>query len=122
MKKFLFFLTIITFTFYSCTSDDEDPTISPFAGTWSGTYDGDDSGTWILVISDSGKLVKGSSFSNNAQATTGTAATTVAADGSVKSTSSNGTWSTSQIVGNSLTGTWYNPSNKLRGTHEGSRE
>ncbi len=124
MKNLLLMLTVVTLTFYSCTNDDDDdiPVISPYAGTWSGTYDGDDSGTWITVISDSGKLVKGSSYSNNAQQTFGQAAQTITADGVGKGTSSNGTWSDSQFTGNNVTGTWYNPTNNLRGTHTGIRE
>ena len=121
MKKLFLILTVITLTFYSCTNDDDDDSmVSPFAGTWSGTFDGDDSGTWILVWSDDGKFVKGSSFSNNAQRTTGTAAQTITPDGIGKGTSSNGTWSTGQFVGNNVSGTWVN--NSLTGTFTGSRE
>ena len=70
MKNLLILLTIFTLVFQSCDNDDdpiEDVIVSPLAGNWSGTYDGDDSGTWTMEISDTGEWLKGTSFSNNSQ-------------------------------------------------------
>jgi hypothetical protein len=93
---------------------------SQFAGTWSGTYDGDDDGTWIMVISAAAEFVSGSSYSNNANATFAQVAGTVEADGSTTSTSENGTQGVGQIIGENSTGTWVNGS--ISGTAIGSRE
>ena len=120
------FLAVFTLVLQSCNNDDddqiEDAIVSPYAGTWSGTYAGDDSGTWTMEISDSGVFVQGSSFSFNAGQSFPTASATLNPDGSGTSVSSNGTLGTSQITGDTLTGTWYNPNNNLRGTSTGSRE
>ena len=94
----------VTLTFQSCSSDD-DPIISPVAGTWSGTYDGDDSGTWTVEYSDSGDFVKGSSYSNNAQESFATVSATYTADGVGTSVSENGTVGTTQTIGTNITGT-----------------
>ena len=125
MKKLLLILTVVTLTFQSCSSDDDDsdgPEISPFAGIWSGTYAGDDSGTWTMEWSDSGIFVKGSSFSNNAQESFATTSATINADGVGTSVSENGTLGTSQTTGNKVTGTWINPNFDISGTITGTRE
>ena len=95
---------------------------SPFAGTWSGTYSGDDTGTWIMVISDSGTFVSGSSYSNNAMETILTISATINVDGSVTSVTENGSTSESQITGDDLEGTWENTAKGISGTLIGSRE
>lgn len=94
--------------------------ISQFAGTCSGTFDGDDTGTWTFEISDTGEFVSGSAYSNNGNQTVATISTTIAADGSGTSTSENGTIGVFQITGNTLTGTWVN--GNIGGTWSGSRE
>ncbi len=107
---------------YSCNNDDDDPVASPYAGTWSGTYDGDDTGTWILVISDGGTLVKGSGYSNSSQQTVGSASFYVTADGVGKGVDSSGILSFSQFTGNKVTGTWRFPNRSASGTLTGSRD
>ena len=132
MKNLLLLFVLFTLVFQSCNNDDDDEIgdaiVSPFAGTWSGTYAGDDSGTWSMEVSDSGDFIKGSSFSNNAQQSQVTISATFNADGSSTSESENGTIGTSQLTGSTLTGTWVNPNFTnasgvaLNGTSTGSKE
>ncbi len=99
-------------------------TISPFAGTWSGTYSGDDSGTWTNVVSVNSIVIESSFFSNNANATQqGNVGGMISAGGSWTDTLENGTIGVYQITGDTLNGTWTNPSqNNISGTLTGSRE
>jgi len=100
-------------------------TPSPFAGTWSGTYDGDDSGTWTFVVDVNSIVTESTAFSNNVNATQqGAVGGTIPASGSVTNTAPNGTQTTAQITGDTLTGTWVNPSvsDTFGGTLTGSRE
>lgn len=53
MKK-LFLLVLTTFLLIGCSSTDE--TISDYIGTWSGTYEGNDTGLWNLVVASDGKV------------------------------------------------------------------
>ena len=138
MKNLFLFLTVIAVTFQSCSSDgineelisedpvvsqtNNEPSVSDFAGTWRGFYNGDDSGTWVMVIDDEGTFLTGVSYSNNGQISQPTISTTINPDGSTTSTAENGTITQSQITGNIIKGTWYNPNNNLRGTLKGSRE
>ena len=125
MKKLLLLLTVFTLTFYSCDNDDDDLDLleSPYAGTWSGTYTGDDTGTWIIEISKSGEFIKGSSYSHNARRTQGYKSVTINADGSSTSVAENGTIGTGQFTeDNTSTGTWHNPNNNLRGISRGSKK
>jgi hypothetical protein len=99
--------------------------ISQFAGTWSGTYDGDDTGTWTFVVSVNSIVTESTAFSNNANATQqGEVGGTIPADGGVVGIAPNGTETTAQITGETLNGTWINPnvSNNFGGTLTGSRE
>lgn len=99
-----------------------DMTPSPFAGTWSGTYAGDDTGTWIMVISNSGTFVSGSAYSNNVNETILTVSATINADGYVTSVNEIGGTSEGQITGDDLEGTWENTADGISGTLIGSRE
>ena len=131
MKNLLILLTIFTLVFQSCDNDDdpiEDVIVSPLAGNWSGTYDGDDSGTWTMEISDTGEWLKGTSFSNNSQQFVKSISLTNNADGTSTGVSENGTISTNTTSGTSITGTWYNPNfikangEPISGTLEGSKD
>ena len=53
MKK-LFFLLLTAFLFIGCSSDED--TIYDYIGTWSGTYEGSDKGTWNIVVASDGKV------------------------------------------------------------------
>lgn len=127
MKNLIILLTLFTLVFQSCNNDDDDPIaedviISPYAGMWKGTYDGDDSGTWWAEVSESGDPIRGGSYSNNAGLSQGNKSGSISADGLWLNVANNGTEGRSQIEGNKVTGTWYNPNNNLSGTSEGSKE
>ncbi|MEN4760583.1 MULTISPECIES: hypothetical protein [unclassified Chryseobacterium] len=53
MKK-LFLLLFTTLLFVGCSTDDD--TIYDYIGTWSGTYEGADKGTWNIVVASDGKV------------------------------------------------------------------
>ena len=99
-------------------------TASPFAGTWSGTYDGDDTGTWTSIIDANGEFVSGSAFSNNLQSTETMASFTITTNGEVTTTYANGneTIGVGQITGENIVGTWINPADGASGNWEGNRE
>ncbi|MBB4805453.1 hypothetical protein HNP38_000725 [Chryseobacterium defluvii] len=54
MKK-LFLLLLIAFSFIGCDSSEEE-NIYDYIGTWSGTYDGSEKGTWSFVVASDGKI------------------------------------------------------------------
>lgn len=129
MKTKLFLLlTAITLTFQACSSDDEDndpiAEISPYAGTWSGTYDGDDDGTWTIEFSAKGLFVSGSSYSIAVDLTALITSAKVTADGHMNATLDNGTAIDAQVTEeDSIDGTWVNASaGNIKGTMTGSRE
>lgn len=130
MKNLFLFLTVMTFTFQSCSSDDDSNDIdnepqtadnSQYAGTWSGTYDGDDTGTWSFVISEAGNFVSGRSHSNNGNVSN-YSNVTITASGQVYSLSGDGSTGVAQITGEYLTGTWEHSNLNISGAINGSRE
>ena len=57
MKNLLLVLTLITLTFLSCSKNDDDtPPTSLYAGSWSGTYSGDGSGTFTMNVTEASTL------------------------------------------------------------------
>lgn len=63
------FLCLSAILLISCKSDDDSTTndqenVSEFKGTWAGSFSGDDSGTWEVIINDSG-TINGSFISNS---------------------------------------------------------
>ena len=62
MKKILILstITLLAFAIISCSKDDtevEEELVFEYLGVWSGTYSGDDEGTWELDVNDSGKFI-----------------------------------------------------------------
>lgn len=53
MKR-LFLLLFTTLMLIGCNSDDDN--IYDYIGTWSGTYEGNESGLWRLVVASDGKV------------------------------------------------------------------
>ncbi len=115
---------LLTTLIISCSSDDSDDNQQEllFAGEWSGTFSGDDSGTWSATIGASG-TVSGQAFSNNAQdifPLTGTLAT----DGEFRATAGtaeNGATFIGTFTVDSSSGTWENTADQISGTWTGSR-
>jgi len=56
-KTLIAFVFIAGFLVVSCSSDDNTPVVNPyekFQGTWTGTFSGDDQGTWIVTVDENG--------------------------------------------------------------------
>ena len=121
LKITLFFLTTLLI---SCSSDDDndDQQQLIFAGEWSGTFSGGDSGTWNATVGETG-TVSGEAFSNNAQQSfplTGTIDT----DGAFRATvgtAENGATFSGTFTEDSSSGTWENTAAQVSGTWMGTR-
>lgn len=109
MKKILFFALLILAS-TSCKKSDN----NPFEGTWSGTFTGNDNGTWTVYVNDNGTVsgsgrstVANSTFTisgriNNAGnllATFGTSSLDGTFNGTMSGTQANGTWSNGTYQG-----------------------
>ena len=112
---------------FACSSggddDNNNTTNSEFQGEWSGTFSGDDNGTWSAGINSNGD-VSGTAYST-------TFADNYSLEGSVSSsgqfqatfgTSSAGGEFTGQLNGNSGSGTWVNTGAMMNGSWSGSKD
>jgi len=103
MKKILFYAMLVL-AISACKKSDS----NPFKGTWSGTFTGNDSGTWTVSVNDNGtvtgtgtSVVAASAFTisgriNNAGnllATFGTSSLDGTFNGTMSGTTASGTWS-----------------------------
>ena len=119
----LLFLTTLLVSCSSDNSDDNNPQELVFAGEWSGTFSGDDSGTWNATIGTSG-TVNGEAFSSAAQQIfplTGT----ITNEGEFRATAGtaeNGATFSGTFTVDSSSGTWENAANQISGTWTGSRD
>ena len=124
MKKIflIVLIAVFTLTIQSCKKDSEEK-VSDYMGDWSGTYSGDDEGTWkVLVDKDGG--VTGSMTSDNIPITidfegkvdeTGKVLVTfenALGDGSM----------TGQMTDGKVTGTWSNDTQNIGGIIEGKKD
>lgn len=55
IMKYVLLLTGLLF-FIGCNSDDDSSNQADFSGIWSGTFSGDDSGTWNVTIDQNGNV------------------------------------------------------------------
>lgn len=102
MEKALLFLLVLAITASACNHD------APFEGTWAGTYSGNDTGTWQIVIDADGAL-NGIAYSNIIQsnmAITGIVSNN--GDLSATSTTSTGAQFVGTLTDNTGSGTWTN--------------
>lgn len=121
----LFFIPVLMLAVIasSCSNDEEAQTINAsLVGSWSGTYSGDDRGTWTVNVSTSGNV-------------TGTATSTLASESAAitGSVSSSGVLSATlgnsenrEFIGqlgedNSASGTWVDTERDQNGTWEGQK-
>ncbi len=133
-KKLLIWVVKLTLTsvlsiiIIACSKDDDTPTPTApdttiYEGTWSGTFSGGSSGTWIYNVSGNGTLT-GSALVDNGTMHTKTG--TVSESGAVNVSISNGGSALGQFNAETggYTGTWQNndPNNPLSGTSTGSKE
>ena len=118
----------IIYFIIGCSKDDSPDTFLPpdttiYEGTWSGTFSGGSSGTWIYNVSGKGTLT-GSALVGNGTMHTKTG--TVSESGAVNVSISNGGSATGQFNAEdgTYTGTWRNndPNNPLSGTSIGSKD
>ena len=128
LPKLSYSLVAMCLVFASCEkpvepNNNNNTTNSEFQGEWSGTFSGDDNGTWSAGINSNGDV-------------SGTAYSIIFADnysleGSVSSsgqfqatfgTSSAGGEFTGQLNGNSGSGTWVNTGAMMNGSWSGSKD
>jgi hypothetical protein len=94
--------------------------VTAFAGTWEGTYTGDDNGIFSVNISNSGQI-SGNGYSTN-WGESFTLTGTVNSDGSFNAgNTSLGATFTGTIIGNNLTGNWQNSTTGESGTFVGQK-
>jgi hypothetical protein len=119
------FYSILALTLMTCSGSDSDNVTngSDYQGNWSGTFSGDDSGTWTASINSVGE-VSGIALST-------TFSDTYALEGSVSAsgqfqatlgTSSAGGVFTGQLGSNSGSGTWVNETAMMSGSWSGTKD
>ena len=124
MKKLIYLLLAIGISFASCTKDEDDSGNNDcqFTGNWSGTYDGDETGTIYAVISNcnvsADVIPTGSPDSFQANGSVTNSGNFSATVGSVSS----GAVFEGQLSGNSGSGTWTNLSENWTGSWEISKQ
>lgn len=130
--KLLTTLTLLLFMVTSCSKDDDpaptttnpDPVVTNHAymGTWSGTFEGDDNGTWDMEVDKDGKFT-GTAFSNGGQSTLpmtgsiddkGVLTAEIDVNGTILDFTGQG------VDGKTASGTWNNPDAMISGTWSGS--
>ena len=124
MNKYLILFVFSISILSSCSSDEEITDVRILSeGNWSGTYVGDDMGTWTMVISSNGSLT-GELYSTNVEmAFTGTGNVTENGDieAAIMVTSSTSVMM-GRINGNNSSGTWVNEQGGISGTWSGSKD
>lgn len=124
MKTKLFFLILLSFSIFSCEKDESTDYRVLAAGEWSGTFEGDDMGTWTMSIKSDGTLT-GGLLSTNVPGTTFPGTGIVSADGSISANiqvSTSTSAMTGKINGNEMNGTWSNSTTGIFGTWKGSKK
>ncbi len=122
LNFFSFILAICTISMMlACSSDDGDETPSEFQGNWNGTFEGDDTGTWVMNIDSEGEItgdvvsdLDGTFTVRGAVQDNGTASATAG-------TVSSGAIFSGTFNGDNVSGTWQNVSEGDSGIWSGSR-
>lgn len=124
MKKLL--LLTLAFTLFACSGGDDlnnSATNSVFQGEWSGTFSGDDNGTWTGTVDENGNII-GVAISTTFNDTY-TASGTFSSDGNVSITVGSvdtGALFEGQATSNTVTGTWVNSGAMMNGIWSGSKD
>lgn len=132
--KLLATLTLLLFMVTSCSKEDDpvvttpDPTPQPtehaYKGDWSGTFEGDDNGTWEMTVDKDGKFT-GNAFSNNGQSSLpmtgsiddkGVFTAEIDVNGVILDFTGQG------VDGKTASGTWHNPDANISGTWSGAKK
>ena len=126
--KLLSIVLLGMFALVGCTQE-EDPVVedpkSAYMGTWEGTFSGDDSGTWTMLVDQEGAF-SGTVYASGGQnpyPLTGTVDDTGAMEAYIDINGSILDFD-GQVAPDKVTasGTWGNPALKLTGTWEGSKQ
>ncbi len=124
MKAKILFLFLFTVTIFSCEKEETVDLRASAAGEWSGTFEGDDMGTWTMSIKPDGTLT-GGLLSTNVPGITFPGTGIVRADGSISANiqvSTSTSVMTGKINGNEMSGTWLNSTAVITGTWKGSKQ
>lgn len=117
-------LSTLFITTTSCSKDDDkdDDSGNEFAGAWSGTYTGDDAGTFQVTINSQGSISGNGASSLTGESFTLSGSVDNSGDfsASIGSTSSGASFNGS-ISGSSMSGTWQNPIFDESGTFTGNK-
>lgn len=107
----------------ACSNDEDDNNSEViFAGEWTGTFSGGDSGIWTAVIGNDG-TVTGDAFSNSAQQSLPLSGT-IDTKGDFRATvgtAQNGATFEGTFASDTSSGTWENAADQISGTWQGSR-
>jgi len=129
MLKSIMILGMITLILHSaCKKDDKDNDtgnpapewLIPYQGTYTGTYDGDDWGTWSFIIADSPQIMLEAYSEPDNE--TYTYSGTIAPDGSMEFSGLNVIFSGTITDFMHISGTWQNSAYNVSGTFEGWKE
>lgn len=127
-KAVLYLFLLVGLTLFGCSGSDDNDTEEEFsliliAGSWSGTFDGGDSGNYSVVVGTDG-TVTGTAFSNDLQRNLALNGT-IDDDGNldaVVGSAENGASFTGKFRATTSSGIWRNPSLNLTGTWEGTKD
>lgn len=122
---FLLFITLFTFSCSEETPKTPENTDSKYKGDWSGTFQGDDDGTWQIAVDKDGKL-SGSLFSQNVQTNypidSGTISSTGVFNAYITINGVHIDFDGNANSEDSASGTWGNPALMITGTRSGSKK
>lgn len=94
---------------------------SPLAGTWDGTYHGDESGSWTCVVDETGTLEGTTTGPSGTFAMSGSVSAEGAMTAIAGSAETGATFSGNLSTSGLATGTWTNAGFDMEGTFTGSR-
>ncbi len=124
MKAKLILFLFLCISFFSCEKEETIDYRVLAAGEWSGTFEGDDMGTWTMSIKSDGTLT-GGLLSTNVPGITFLGTGNVRSDGSISAdiqVSTSTSVMTGTVDGNEMTGTWSNSSSGISGTWKGTKK
>ena len=120
MKKLLYRFLLLSIILSSCKKEEES-TISPFLGYWSGNYSGDYDGQWNANISSAGEINGGAYSVDLPEGVDLNGTVTNSGDfTAIIGTGSQGINFIGQLSGNSGSGTWNSSTDSSTGFWEGN--
>lgn len=115
--------TLILFgCFTSCTTDENElRTPEDYTGIWTGEYTGDETGTWVVNIDNSGVVTGNATSDVDTYIITGNIQPDGVISATVGDADSGAVWNGTAINGN-VTGVWTNHSYDLIGDFNGRKQ